>query len=131
MPTWLSSAADILGILSAVLAAIFAIRTYLELRSEKRRLKGLITIQLSDGARSYSLPVPVRRSELSRAEVLGRLGMVPVKVKKNQPKEQPRFSIKHLHSEEFLRRLDEIKDDHGDTVLLIPCTKDEYEQFEI
>lgn len=131
MPAWLSSLADLVGIISAVLAAFFAIRTYFDLRSEKRRLKGLISIRLSTGAKNYTPPIPIRRGELTRAEVLGRLGMIPVKKQKGQPKEQTRFSIQHLHTEEFLRRLEEIKDGRGDTVLLIPCDEAEYEQFEV
>ncbi len=131
MPTWLSNIADIIGILSAVLAAIFSIKTNIELRQEKKRLSGGIKIRLKSGDHSYQLPVDLTREELSRAEVLGRLGMIQINDKKKLILKQPRFAIDYVNSESFLTQLVKIKNDNGDAVLEIPCSMEEFEQFDI
>jgi len=48
MPAWVSNVADVIGILSAVLAAIFSIKTNMELRQERKRLNGKVQITLKD-----------------------------------------------------------------------------------
>jgi hypothetical protein len=42
-----------------------------------------------------------------------------------------RFELKHLNTSEFLRRVNEIIDGNNETTLVIPCTKQEFEQFDI
>jgi len=59
------------------------------------------------------------RAEITRAEILGRLGMILMKLR------GCRFSP------EFLRRLNEIIQGSEDTVLTIPCTQQEFEQFDL
>ncbi len=61
----------------------------------------------------------------STAEILGRIGMIPVKDKGE------RFKLTHLNTREFLRRVNEIVEGDNDTTLSIPCAKDEFEQFDI
>jgi hypothetical protein len=130
MPAWISNIADVIGILSALLAAIFSIKTNMELRREKRRLNDKVKILLKYGEQTYSLPVDMTREELSRAEVLGRLGMIPINDVKKLDEKQPRFSLDHLNSQRFLTQLARIRNDRGDAVLEIPCTEEEFEQFD-
>jgi len=130
MPAWISNIADVIGILGALLAAIFSIKTNVELRREKQRLSGRIKILLKHGDQVYPLPVDLTREELSRAEVLGRLGMIPINDEKRLVEKQPRFLLNHLNSEAFLTQLAKIRADHGDTTLEIPCSKAEFEQFD-
>ena len=132
MPAWVSNIADIIGILSAVLAAIFSIKTNIELRKEKKRLNGKINIvlkQQNDG-KTYQLPVGMTRDELSRAEILGRLGMIPIDDKKKITLQQPRYAIDHVNTEEFLTMIDKIRNGDGDSILEIECSEKEFAQFD-
>ena len=70
------------------------------------------------------------REELSRAEVMGRLGMIPIDDKKKIILQQPRYAIDHINTEEFLTKIDEIKNGKGDAVLEIECSKKEFDQFD-
>ncbi len=67
----------------------------------------------------------LRRAELTRAEILGRLGMIPMKTKGS------RFSLSYLNKPEFLAQINQIMDGSGDAVLTIPCTQEEFEQFDL
>jgi hypothetical protein len=127
MPDWISNSADIIGIISAILAAIFSIKTNVELKHEKLRLNGKIQVQLKQGDNIYNLPTIIQRAELSRAEVLGRLGMIPMKA----GSKQPRFSIDAVSSTLFVQEIDKIKNGTGDATLIILCTQNEFKQFEL
>jgi hypothetical protein len=70
------------------------------------------------------LPIELRRAELTRAEILGRIGMIPMKEKGK------RFSLEYLNTSKFLRRINEIIEGHGDSDLVIPCTEEELNQFD-
>jgi hypothetical protein len=131
MRSWISDIADLIIIISALLAAIFSIKTNVELRREKQRLSGRVKILLKHGDQIYPLPVDMTREELSRAEVLGRLGMIPINDEKKLEEKQPRFVLSYLNSEAFLTQLAKIRADSGDAVLEIPCSREEFEQFKI
>lgn len=96
--------------------------------SRTRQLHGGSEFQY--GGQAYELPVDIRRTELTRSELLGRLGMVPVK-KDEKGNEQKRFSISYLNSKEFFERLSQLVLGTGSDALVIPCKKEEYEQFDI
>jgi hypothetical protein len=130
MPSWISDIADLIIIISALLAAIFSIKTNVELRKEQHRLSGKVKILLKHGDQTYPLPVDMTREELSRAEILGRLGMIPINDEKKLEEKQPRFALGYLNSEAFLTQLAKIRADGGNAVLEIPCTKAEFEQFD-
>lgn len=123
---WLSTTADLIGILGALFALfawLKARQVQQELAHEQQRQRRKITVALSYGARSIELPVQIRRAELTRAEVLGRIGMLPMR------SPGARFSLSATNTPEFLRRIDEIAGGDGDTTLSIPCTQAEFEQF--
>ena len=83
-----------------------------------------MTLSLQGGSQSVPLPLELRRRDVTRAELLGRLGMVPMA----QPGK--RFSIRHLATPEFIRGVNAIAD--GETSsLVIPVTVDELEQFDL
>lgn len=77
------------------------------------------------GADEIQLPVELRGAKTTRAEILGRLGMIPMK------QSGSRFSVAFLNTPEFLRRLNEIIQGGEGTVLTIPCTQKEFEQFDL
>ena len=130
---WMSWIADVIGILGGVFA-FFAWRQATRLRkdaeSERERQNARIKVILSHGGQTYELPVALRRAELTRSELLGRLGMIPVK-KDKEGKEQKRFSISHINSKEFFERLNELILGSGNDVLIIPCKQEEFEQFDL
>lgn len=125
---WLGLIADILGVLSvtfAFLSWMQARKIAYDLKKERERQLRKIDVVLRSGPKSIRLPVPVRRADLTRSEILGRIGMIPLK---SGPK---RFSLEYLNTPEFLRRLDEIVRSDGDTVLEISCTEEEFNQFKL
>lgn len=126
---WISLIADIIGILGAVFA-LFAWRQARQLREdlkqEQTRQNQVVQVELRQGDRTYALPVlQLRRGELTRAEILGRIGMIPMK-KKGQ-----RFEIRYTNTAEFLKQINQILDGKVDSILTIPCTDTEFEQFDL
>lgn len=124
----ISAFADIIGILGGV----FALFAWLQSRqvskdieAEKQRKDKKIRVVLSYGANEVELPVEMRRGEFTRAEILGRLGMIPMKAKSS------RFGLTYLNTPEFLRRVNEIADGDNATTLSIPCKKEEFDQFDL
>jgi len=120
------------GTFVGLLAALFSFLAWLKARriqkdqqAEKARQSKSITVTLQYGGRKIELPVELRRAELTRAEILGRLGMIPMK------KTGARFSLSYLNKLEFQKQLNQIMDGNGDAVLTIPCTQEEFEQFDL
>jgi hypothetical protein len=75
--------------------------------------------------------VDITRNELSRAEVMGRLGMIPINDQKQLQVIQPRYAIDYINKEDFFVKLDNIKNGHGDSVLEIECSPEEFDQFDL
>lgn len=120
--------ADIIGIVSAIFSLLAwqqARQIHQQIELEKQRQNKRVQVVLRYGAEDIQLPVELRRAETTRAEILGRLGMIPMKERGK------RFSLDYLNTPEFLRRLNEIIQGGEDTVLTIPCTRDEFEQFDL
>jgi len=124
---WFSLIADMIGIVGAG----FALGAWMQARwisqdleRERARQNKLVTVVLQHGAERLMLPVELRRTELTRAEILGRIGMLPM------CQRGARFALSYLSSPEFLRRINEIAASADDTVLTISCTREELDQFE-
>lgn len=126
----------IVGIIAdfaGVIGAITSIAIYLSQYREKKRLNQKIKICLvhkDDNRRVQSfiaVPGKMLREDLSRSEVLGWIGMLPMA----ESKKRQRFKIKSLSSQDFLVRMNEIKMGKGDQILEIFCEKDEIEQFAV
>lgn len=120
------------GTFVGLLSALFSLLAWLKARriqkdqqAEKARQSKSITVTLQHGGNKIELPVELRRAELTRAEVLGRLGMIPMKNKGS------RFALTYLNTPEFLKQINQIMDGNGDAVLTIPCTQEEFEQFDL
>jgi hypothetical protein len=125
---YLSTIADIIGVLGAIFAFfawLKARQIQKELQHEQQRQSRKITVILNYGPKPLELPVQIRRIELTRAEILGRIGMLPMK------NPGARFSLGYINKPEFLQRIYEITGSTGDTTLTIPCTKEEFEQFDL
>lgn len=132
MPDWISNASDIIGVLGGIFAFLAWIQT-LRLRryqiAERERLNSMIRVVLQYEDKKYELPFPLRRSEFTRAELLGRLGMIPIK-NEDSEKEQKRFLLTYLNSKEFFERMNTIVQGEGEALLVIPCEWKEFNQFD-
>ena len=131
LPAWLSLIADLIGILGAVFA-LFAWRQARQIREDQQREQirqnQLVQIKLQYGKQSYDLPVlQLRRGELTRAEILGRIGMIPMRTKEKGK----RFEIRYVNTAEFLQQINQILDGNKDGILTIPCTEQEFNQFDL
>jgi hypothetical protein len=121
--------ANILGILGAGFALAAWINTQIIKQTQKKeveRLSGSIKIELTKGGKKIELPVSIPRKELTRAEVLGRIGMIPLK-----NKEKNRFSLSYLNTTGFIQQLNQIINGNGDGILTISCDDDEFDQFDL
>ncbi|RMG71803.1 MAG: hypothetical protein D6711_14480 [Chloroflexi bacterium] len=96
-------------------------------RLESSRQNKQVSIRLTNGNEYYELPVKLRGSEVSRAEILGRIGMIPINPDKKLGDRG--FLITYTSGEAFMRRINEILDATQDTILEIPCKNEEYNQF--
>jgi hypothetical protein len=124
---WLSTASDIVGVwgaLFALLAWIQARRTQRELAQERARANERVEIELvlTQERRTRRLPIALRRADVSRAELLGRLGMVPMR------ESGRRFALTYLADPTFLAQVARVQAGEGN-VITIPCTAAEFEQF--
>lgn len=97
-----------------------------EFEQEQKRQEQKISVILQNGARNrLELPVELRRAELTRSEILGRIGMIPLKAKGQ------RFSLEYINTPDFLRQINQISANDGNSILTIPCNKNEYAQFDL
>lgn len=83
-----------------------------------------VFLSLTSGEKKIALPLEMRRRDLSRAEILGRLGMVPMKTT------GARFALRHLSTPDFIRSINEVID-RKSKELVIPCSEKEFDQFDI
>lgn len=112
--------------LCTVAVLFFILNRYSQLEGDhSNEQKQKVHVIVSHGSEKIELPVKLRLSELSRAELLGRIGMMPLKQKRE------RFSIKHLGSPEFLEQINQAADADGHSTIVIPCTKEEFDQFDL
>lgn len=120
--------ADIIGILGAVFALFAWLQTLSiqkKMKQEQLRQHRKVTVVLQNGATQLELPVEILRAELTRSEVLGCIGMIPMKEKSK------RFSLDYLGTSQFFRQINDAVQGHGDVLLTIPCTEEEFAQFDL
>lgn len=121
---------DLIGNTIGIVGALFAAGAWYQTRRarrdaarERERLNQSVAIVLRS-ATEFVSPMSIRRADLSRAELLGRLGMLPMR------ESGRRFSVKFLATSEFLSRLDRVASG-SDPELVIECAPDEIAQFDI
>lgn len=115
--------ADIVGILGAIAAVVAAIQArniHQRLRLEEQRGNQRIKIILQNGEKTLELPAPIRRKDLSRAELLGRIGMI---------KPATRFQLESLNTQKFFDDLDTVVNSSDQMTLTISLTDSDYQQF--
>jgi hypothetical protein len=127
---WLGFIADVVGISAALFAGWQAYKLRQERKREAERQDKKVKIMLKDPTRHILLPFDLRRRETTRAEILGRIGMIPLKpLPDGKPK--PRFEILYTNTEDFLKRMYEIIAGKDDAEFIITCKPDELDQFNL
>ena len=116
----LNVASEILSV-----AALFFIFRKLLGEDDANLKNDKIAVVLSHGSKKLELPVELRRAEFTRAEILGRIRMMPRK-----DKEKP-FQLSYSGTREFLQQINQIAESEGDATMIIPCTEKEFSQFDL
>jgi hypothetical protein len=106
----------------ALLFFLFRYSLDREREKEQKRQAGKVTVMLCNGARKIKLPIELYRAELTRAEILGRIGMIPRKTEK--------FFFNFFNTMEFIDQIRTILASEGDSILMIPCDEHEFSQFD-
>jgi len=122
--------ADVLSVVGTVFALfgwLQAKANHKQMTREQERMNSRIKVILKENTtkRQIVLPVHLRRLEVTRAELLGRIGMIPMKNKSN------RFALNYLHTALFLEELNRIQASNQAEKLIIPCSSEEIEQFAV
>lgn len=125
----LALTADTIGIVGAVFAALawlWAKRNNQRENKEKERLNQRIPVVLksTESNRSLELPVHFRREELTREELMGRIGMLPLK------DGGWGFSLDYLRKPNFLEEINRISVSDIEETFIIYCTDNEIDQFD-
>lgn len=123
----------LIGTIAGIIGLIFAYLAFSESRKTKRLIekenerKGeQVKFVLTDGKSFVEMPF-LRRQEVTRAEIQGRLGTIPMK------KRGGRYSVEYTNTLDYYKQIDRVIDgshESGDTVLEINCSAKEFEQFD-
>lgn len=121
--------------IAAIIAAFAWYESYRNRKAVKqahdhRNIPIQVYLRNEESHRSLELPLYLRRFEFTRSELLGRIGMLTMR-KTLMGEKHPRFSLRYLGTQAFLKRIDEIRDKPDDNVLFIPCNDKEFNQFEL
>ncbi|HOE71053.1 MAG TPA: hypothetical protein PLE10_07670 [Brevefilum sp.] len=127
-----SFVADIIGIFSAFAAVAAWVNTKRIQKNHKLELERLnqkIKIRLINQETSNYIDLngEMRREEISRAEILGWIGMLPMILEK----ERSRYKLEFTNTDEFFTRMNEIRAGSGDMIFEIDCNKGELDQFAV
>lgn len=120
---------ELIGNLSNVfgtVGGIAAIALWVANRRSARLSQETVNVKLKiqGEGREIALPLEIIRRDLSRAELLGRIGMLPMK------KAGVRFALRELGTPAVMRALNAVV--KGETnELVIPATAEEVEQFDL
>ncbi len=97
---------------------------------EGKRLNQIVSVVLQcdkDNRKIVPLMV-VRRKDITRAELQGILGTIKMK-----PSNTGRYKLNHLNTKKFWQDIERLQasDNEDNDQLLIPCTPEEIEQFDV
>lgn len=97
---------------------------------EELRKNDLIEVILEDKAhRKIKLPTKIRRSFLTRQEVMGRIGAIPRTPTESKSTKQGRFQIEYTNTRDFIDNIDQLYTSDGKQ-LVIKCQENEIQQFD-
>ena len=115
------------GTLVTIASAMIAAWSTWKLRRETKRQwqkeNEQIRVILRSKTREITLPVELQRGGLTRAELLGLIGMLPMQDKGK------RFELCFLHTHEFSQRLAMVRNSDVDFEFIVQCSEEELDQF--
>lgn len=122
--------ANFIGVFSAIFAGgawYQAWKLKRDLLEDTKRKNSYVEVKLrlTGGNTEIQLPVELRREILTRSELLGYLGMLPMKEKGK------RYSLEYLSKREFSRKINQLAASKKESELIIPCSKEELAQFDV
>ena len=113
---------NLAGAIGGIIAAFGVIKM---LAAQRRQAENVVVaLRLEGEEGTIDLPLEMLRRDVSRAELLGRIGMLPMRQK------GARFAIRSLSTPAFMRAVNEVVEGRIST-LVIPATSGEIEQFDI
>lgn len=123
----MSLIADIVGVIGGITATL----AWLAILRNERRAKEEVHVLLKPEDQMHFqwgcrviLPLCLKRRDLGRAEILSRIEMLPMRQK------GARFSLRALADPAFVQGINEVAEGRTST-LVIPCSADEMEQFDV
>ena len=115
--------ATIIGLISVIIAAWSAWKLRRETKRQWQKENEQIKIILRSATKEITLPVELQRGGLTRAELLGLIGMLPMKEKGK------RFELCFLSTHEFSQRLAIVRNSDDVFEFIVQCSEEELEQF--
>ena len=119
----IDKAATIIGLISVVIAAWNAWKLRRETKRQWQKESEQICVILRGSSQEIKLAVELQRGNLTRAELLGLIGLLPMKEKGN------RFQIDFLSTHKFSQRLAHVRNSDIAFEFVVDCDDDELEQF--
>jgi hypothetical protein len=121
---FLNNASSLAGLAGSVASVAVWAKLKLDEKKALEEVKVLLKLAGTDGGIEVNLPLNIIRKDVSRAEILGRMGMIPMKEKGK------RFALKGLFSPDFIKQVNAVARGESNQII-IPATKAELEQFDI
>ncbi len=117
---------DQITIVISAISMVFSFVVWLVLRKQKafdsQRIQ--IRVVVPDTDKYITLWSKPERKHLTRAEVLGLIGLIPRHSKEN-------YKIVYLNTQTFFQHLAEVQDNAENNLLSIECTEQELQQFNL
>lgn len=118
----LEQLSTIVGLISTAVSIAIWFRLQLQREFDEQRI--VISLVIPNTDKKITLPCRVERKHLTRAEVQGVLGTIPLV-------DKPRYDIRFFNSVEFYSRLEDAQDLPEQIELLIDCSLEEIPQFNL
>jgi len=129
---WLAAPGLVADVVTLVVMAFTARTVYLlrkERLAERDRPSGGTRVRLRErgGPRVYELPLAMRRTDVTRAEVQGRINCIPRFDRTKQ------YGIAYINSFPFVERIEQLQalDYRGPRLLEVWCSPAELKQFDV
>jgi hypothetical protein len=122
----LSFISDVISIIGACISSAI----WYSLKKEKKFNTQRIKIQLKMPESVIDLPYEIERRYLTRSEVQGLLGILPIKEAPDR-KANERYKLSFLNTPAFFEKLKAAQDNKDISCLEISCSPPEMEQFDL
>jgi cadmium resistance protein CadD (predicted permease) len=122
----LSRLSDVFGILGAIISLLI----WLRLKSKEKFNDQRIKIKLKMPDVLVELPYEIERKYLTRSELQGLLGILPIKPGDGR-KVTDRYELSFLNTPDFFASLEAAQDDKDTNTVIVTCYDYEVAQFDL